>query len=199
MAPGVNSLDWRALVAVAVENSIISFQPGNLGYICCNVDVMVRDGVQLVAAMPSEPVIVDCQGSGGRHFSVAEGARFVLEGLTFAKGASGLRASKSWWKLEIRNSRLVNCNAIANDCGVCIEVGGTFSAFNSTLENCASSEGHCGAICGIASSIVLTGGSYSGNDAWQSGGLAYAEESSLTMAQVDRRKEEDAYSQFERA
>ena len=193
--PGVNGGDWRALVAGAAAHSIIRFHPGNYTAGADGCNVTLRDGVQLVATMPGEPVMVDCQGSGGRHFSVAEGASVVVDGLTFANGESHENAGcvlvRAGGSLEIRNSRLVNCNAVDCGGGVYIEVGGAFSAFNSTLENCASN-GHGGAIYGIASSIVLTGGTYSGNTAGENGGLAYVDGSSLTVTQGAQAFENDA-------
>lgn len=108
VAPGVNGGNWQALVAGAAAHSIIRFHPGNYSAGADGCNVTLRDGVRLVATMPGETVIVDCQGSGGRHFCVAEGARVVVDGLTFANGASHEHAGcvlvRAGASLEIRHS-----------------------------------------------------------------------------------------------
>ena len=209
VGPHLANGTWSAVVANAAASSTIRFQAGTYraGEGGCNVALPVN--ASLVSATPGEAVVIDCQGSGNRHFVVAAGSRSVIAGLTLANGSSqgdaGCVLVEAGASLEFRHSILTNCQASGSGGGVHVSEGSDVRVFESAFEECvADAEGggvylsqsslvlerssvrSCsadkgGAVYGSGSQVTVSGGTYEGNTAGASGGMAYVDQSLLVV------------------
>jgi hypothetical protein len=140
VGPHLANGTWSAVVANAAASSTIRFQAGTYraGEGGCNVALPVN--ASLVSATPGEAVVIDCQGSGNRHFVVAAGSRSVIAGLTLANGSSqgdaGCVLVEAGASLEFRHSILTNCQASGSGGGVHVSEGSDVRVFESAFEVC---------------------------------------------------------------
>jgi predicted outer membrane repeat protein len=199
---------WANVVESAAANCTIRFSAGSYraGARGCNVTLPVNARLE---AAPGEAVVIDCQGSGRRHFIVPKGSRSVMEGLTLVNGSSqgdaGCVLVEANASLQIHHSVLSNCRASQRGGGMYVSKGGRVSASDSTFETCVanadgggvyvsesslllerSSMRFCGAnrggaVYGNDSKIVVAGGAYEGNTARAEGGMAYVIQSHLNV------------------
>ena len=150
---------WANVVASAPANCTIRFSAGSYRAGArgsgCNVTLPLNSRLE---AAPGEVVVIDCQGSGRRHFIVPKGSRSVMEGLTLVNGSSqgdaGCVLVEANASLQIHHSVLSNCRASQRGGGVYVSKGGRVSAWDSVFETCvANADG--GGVYASESSLLL--------------------------------------------
>jgi predicted outer membrane repeat protein len=141
--------------------------------------VILPVNASLVAAVPGEAVVIDCEGSNQRHFTVRARSHSVMEGLTLASGNAtgdgGCVLVEAGARLELRHSKLSNCRASGNGGGINVSVGGHLRAVNCTFHRCVAKR-NGGAVSVNRASLVLERSEVRFCEA-QNGSAVYAESS----------------------